>query len=311
MLASWRQTCKTLYRAVGAHLRERYQKCVRPFVRDIALFDSLLVRHGAVVSGSVALHYFLPRATWTPNDLDIYVPESDFEDFVDAITNRRGLNFTVFPHRRPWDTIESPQSASSQFGDTGSHDGAGDARVSRSRTPDAFVDPNDFPEPSRHNGIREVRQFYTAQDRRVDVISVPSPNPVAALQHFWASLVMNFLRPDVAVCGFPLTTLECVGILKPVMTAKDEKAADKYGTRGFDLLVDPPLPDEQDWERPFFGTRKALVAPYRRTLQERPPTSPLIRTDRGWALSTSWPPPVGECDSTVSLSAAFCLRCMS
>ncbi|TFK80736.1 hypothetical protein K466DRAFT_569464 [Polyporus arcularius HHB13444] len=76
----------------------------------------------------------------------------------------------------------------------------------------------------------------------VNVISVPSCNPVAALKHFWASLIINFLQPNLAVCSIPLTTLECVGILKPVMTTKDEKATDKYGIRGFELLVDPSLP---------------------------------------------------------------------
>ncbi len=144
---------------------------------------------------------------------------------------------------------------------------------------------------------------------RVDVISVPSCNLVAALKHFWASLVINFLRPNLAVCGIPLTTLECVGILKPVMTAKDEKATDKYGIRGFDLLVDPSLPDEQYWESPFFSTKRALVVPYRRTLQEHCLASPLIRINHGWALVASWPHPASEYRPTAPLSTAFCLRC--
>ncbi|KAI0688617.1 hypothetical protein C8T65DRAFT_520797, partial [Cerioporus squamosus] len=150
----------------------------------------LLMRHGGVVSGSVALRYFLPRTLWEPNDIDIYVPESHFEDFVRAATDPRQLNFTLFPHHRPWQTLDSRESTAS-------------------------VDASDDSfKPSTHVGIREVRQFYTTTDRRVDVISVPSNNPVVALKHFWSSLVTNFLRPNMASCGFPLTTLDGVGVLK-------------------------------------------------------------------------------------------------
>ncbi len=282
------------YRAVGVHLRNRYENCLRPFVSDIARFDSLLLRHGAIVSGSVALHFFLPRTLWSPNDLDIYVPEAEFENFIDGITSRRGLNLTVFPHRRPWETLHSPDPVPSESGDDDSQRGEDDECIPSFPTDDGFGDVSDIPEPSSHSGIREVRQFYTSHNRRVDVISVPSHNPVAALKQYWTSLVMNFLRPNVAVCGFPLTTLEGVGILKPCMTSKDEKALDKYGERGFDLLSEPHLAGDEHWESPFFGARKALVAPYRRSLCEPLPASPVVRTDRGWALSSSWSPPMRE-----------------
>ncbi|KAI0697948.1 hypothetical protein C8T65DRAFT_551696, partial [Cerioporus squamosus] len=129
-----------------------------------------LLRHGAIVSGSVALHYFLPRALWEPNDIDIYVAESRFEDFIREVTD------------------PAPDS---------------DSQAS-----------DDSVLPSGHAGIREVRQFYTLAGRRVDIISVPSTNPVAALKQFWSSLVTNFIRPDMAACGFPLTTLDGLAILK-------------------------------------------------------------------------------------------------
>ncbi len=59
--------------------------------------DVLLVRYGAVISGSVALQYFLPETKWTAHDLDIYVPESTFDDFVSAVVDQRGLRFTALP----------------------------------------------------------------------------------------------------------------------------------------------------------------------------------------------------------------------
>ncbi|RDX47460.1 hypothetical protein OH76DRAFT_1297393, partial [Lentinus brumalis] len=140
----------------------------------------LLLKHGAIVSGSVALRYFLPRAVWEPNDLDIYVPEAQYDEFHD-------LHPTDFN-----DPIHAPDASNdSVSGDSNSSD-----------------------LPSSHAGIREVRKFYTPSDRRVDVISVPSNNPVDALKHFWSPLVANFLRPDMAACGSPRTTLDGIGILK-------------------------------------------------------------------------------------------------
>ncbi len=286
LLASWRGTCKNLHRAVASHLRSRYVRCLRPFLTDLALFDELLIRHGAIVSGSVALQFFLPRSTWQPGDLDIYVPESQFDAFINAVTARRGLDFTLFPHRRPWDTVSSRETTVSPD-DRPSDDGLPSLALDDS--PDDESDlTDDFHVPSSHNGIREVRQFYTPTDRRVDIISVPSTNPVRGLKQFWASLVMNFIRPDLCVCGFPATTLEGVGILKPILTARDMKAAEKYVGRGFILADNPVLHPDAYWDTPFFGARNALVTSFGPNVAAKRSASPLVRTDRGWALLSSW-----------------------
>ncbi|KAI0704527.1 hypothetical protein C8T65DRAFT_741079 [Cerioporus squamosus] len=47
------------------------------------------------------------------------------------------------------------------------------------------------------------------------------------------------------------------------MTNRDQKAADKYGVRGFNLRSDLPADDDNFYENAFFGTRKALVVPFR------------------------------------------------
>ena len=95
LIASWKATSRECHRAVRRHLRERYLVCVGAFIKDTDLFDRLLVRHGGIVSGSVALRFFLPRGLWAPNDLDIYVPESEFDGFVAAITDPDGLKLTL------------------------------------------------------------------------------------------------------------------------------------------------------------------------------------------------------------------------
>lgn len=88
MLLTWRATCSTFHAAVAVQLRVRYEMCLRPFVRDMLSFDSILRLHGGVVSGSVALKFFLRSEPWEPRDLDIYVPDHMYNDFVAAIQSR-------------------------------------------------------------------------------------------------------------------------------------------------------------------------------------------------------------------------------
>ena len=92
MLARWRTVSHTCYRLVACCLRNRYNSLVSRFVPDVFLFNSLLFCHGAIVSGSVALRFFLPNARWKPTDLDIYVPYTHLAAFVEAITDPSGLN---------------------------------------------------------------------------------------------------------------------------------------------------------------------------------------------------------------------------
>ncbi|KAI0708386.1 hypothetical protein C8Q76DRAFT_583424, partial [Earliella scabrosa] len=60
----------------------------------------LLTKHEAIISGSVALQFFLEDEKWIPGDLDIYVPDTTFPDFINAVEDPCGLNFT----RRPPET---------------------------------------------------------------------------------------------------------------------------------------------------------------------------------------------------------------
>ncbi|KAI0698756.1 hypothetical protein C8Q76DRAFT_589110, partial [Earliella scabrosa] len=39
----------------------------------------------AVISGSVALQFFLDDATWAPRDMDIYVPDHKWNEFIRAL----------------------------------------------------------------------------------------------------------------------------------------------------------------------------------------------------------------------------------
>ncbi|RPD52074.1 hypothetical protein L226DRAFT_425045, partial [Lentinus tigrinus ALCF2SS1-7] len=132
----------------------------------------LLRRYGGIISGSVALHFLFPDARWEPNDLDLYLPEGQINAFMKAVTDKDGLNFSPF---NPKWVLGDPDE----------------------------LPPNFHWIPSSHAGLREVRQLYTPEGRRVDIIAAASSNPVYGLQRFWTSLVKNFLLPDACVCGFP------------------------------------------------------------------------------------------------------------
>ncbi|TFK90043.1 hypothetical protein K466DRAFT_468577, partial [Polyporus arcularius HHB13444] len=143
----------------------------------------------AVVSGSVALRFFLPDEMWSPGDMDIYVPDLTYDQFIAAVTDMYRLRFTPIPRKK-----RPP---------------AGD-----DMDVDALPPGDAFLPPSMSADVIEVRQFITRTGKRVDVIRAPGNNPTVAINRFWSSLVMNFLRPDVCVSGYPSTTLARVGMLK-------------------------------------------------------------------------------------------------
>ena len=51
---------------------------VKPFVQETKSFLLLLQEHGAVLSGSVALKFFVMDEEWDIGDLDIYVGDLEF-----------------------------------------------------------------------------------------------------------------------------------------------------------------------------------------------------------------------------------------
>lgn len=86
-LAAIRLSSRQCFALVGRHLRARYTAHISPYVTDHATFNDILRAHGAIISGTVALHFFIPDTTWTPRELDIYVPATFYEPFLQCATN--------------------------------------------------------------------------------------------------------------------------------------------------------------------------------------------------------------------------------
>ena len=92
-MLAWRFTCKQNFAIVASVLRARYRDLIRPYVPDVTAFSDALRRHGAVISGSMALYYFIPCSTWSSNNMDVYVSYDEFPAFVHALENDPVLQF--------------------------------------------------------------------------------------------------------------------------------------------------------------------------------------------------------------------------
>ncbi|KAI0750151.1 hypothetical protein C8Q80DRAFT_1078057, partial [Daedaleopsis nitida] len=125
-------------------------------------------RYGAVISGSVALHFFLPSDSWTPGDLDIYVPDHTFEAFCREIMDDQHVRF-VQDTREPRRGLPSTATAIGL--------------------------------------VKEVRRFKTPTQQSVDVVRSSCNSPLRPLHGFWTTLLKNFICPDGAACAYPHPTL--------------------------------------------------------------------------------------------------------
>ncbi|KAL1940480.1 hypothetical protein VTO73DRAFT_9052 [Trametes versicolor] len=85
MLHVWRRTCKAYYRYVCVRMRKRYVRAMKPYFDDVDALDAVLREYRAVVSGSVALHFFLSDESWVPGDIDIYVPDAVFDAMCERL----------------------------------------------------------------------------------------------------------------------------------------------------------------------------------------------------------------------------------
>lgn len=145
-----------------------------------------------------------------------------------------------------------------------------------------------YQRPGRYTGIKGVRRYITSSGRRIDVIRSVSPSAVSPLLYFWSSVVVNFITPHGAVCGYPNLTLSNEGIMDGVTpTAKVISARTKYEGRGFSFTgVDAWRPWEytlQDGCR-VFKEGALLTLDFRTVWTFGRQVLPITRTPRHWVL---------------------------
>lgn len=254
-LLHWRLTCKANFTAVALALRVRFKNSVHPFVgHDIDTLSAAMRDNGAVVSGSVALHFFTDDAHWQPGDMDIYVPDRRFDTFVECVMSADRLGFRS--------QSDLPPSAEVAL--------------------DHAV-----------NGIKEVRSFRSRTGMKVDVIRSPVQNPVFPLQFYWTTLLMNMITPDGCLCGYPSRMMIREGVTRgSLLTPKEEVAAEKYRGRGFRVEKKDwweVMDDPANWTLDYFGDVSALGLTFRLRVEDGVLSFPLIHTKRGWWVIKPFP----------------------
>ena len=86
-------TSRSQFTIANSILRNRFHQLVKPFVCDTAAFSRALRTHGAVISGSLALHYFLDCDGWYPNNMDIYVSYDEYPAFLCTVETDPSIRF--------------------------------------------------------------------------------------------------------------------------------------------------------------------------------------------------------------------------
>ena len=91
-------TSKQYFDIANAVLRRRFDDLVRPFIPEVDIFSKILLTHGAVISGSLALYFFVPSPYWYPGDIDVYVSRLQFTSITHALETEPSIRLVPYTH---------------------------------------------------------------------------------------------------------------------------------------------------------------------------------------------------------------------
>ena len=253
----WRMTSRTDFWVANSVLRDRFRQLVKPFVGDVVAFSDIIKRHGAVISGSLALYYFVPGENWSPNDMDIYVSYDEFPNFLRAVENHPSLRFAPSTHP-PDATICASDSLDI-------------VEVRRYTTPTARA--VDVIRSRRSNSVSPLVAFWTSL-----LVNYVTPD----------SIVSAFPRMVFNGKGFTRES---------GLNARDEAAMLKYMARKFrgeeTFSFVPELwgtwMDPFYWQKDYFSDRSALVIDLRSRVHDPVPLKPITPMSDGWKLVLPFP----------------------
>ena len=256
-MIAWRLTCKRNFAIVASVLRARYRDLIRPYVPNATAFSDALRRHGAVISGSMALYYFVPCSAWSPNDLDVYVSYDEFPAFIHTLENDPMLQFRPVSPGGRWAV---PLSFSLDI-----------AEVKQLSTPCHRV--VDVIRSRRSTPVSPLVRFWTSM-----LVNFLTPDACVAT---FPRMVFNG-RGYVREFG---------------LSARDEAAMRKYMARDFrpgeKFSFVPELwgtwKDPSYWQRDYFSDSRALVVDFRRRVQDSMPSLPIRPSPDGWKLIVPFP----------------------
>ena len=224
---------------------------------DVTAFSDALRRHGAVISGSMALYYFIPCSTWYPNDMDIYVSYDEFPAFVNALENDPVLQFRPVS---PTGGGTVPPSFSLDI-----------AEIRKLSTPSHRI--VDVIRSRRSTPVSPLVQFWTSM-----LVNFLTPD----------ACVATFPRMLFKGRGY---------VKEFGMSVRDTDAMNKYTARDFrpgeKFSFVPELwgtwKDPSYWQKDYFSDGRALVVDFRRRVQDSMPSIPIRPSHDGWKLLVPFP----------------------
>ena len=224
---------------------------------NVDAFSEALRRHGAVLSGSAALYYFIPCGNWFPDDLDVYVSYDEFPALVRTLEDDPALQFKALP---PLGGFRLSTSMSLDV-----------AEIKKLSTPSHRV--VDVIRSRRSTPVSPLIQFWTSM-----LVNFVTPD----------ACVAAFPRMVFNGRGF---------IKEFGMTSRDEAAMRKYTSRDFQpgtkFTFVPELwgtwKDPSYWQRDCFSDRGALVIDFRSKVHDSMPLLPIRLSSAGWRLVVPFP----------------------
>lgn len=250
-------TSRSQFAIANSVLRDRFRQLVKPFVSDVAAFSNALRNHGAVVSGSLALYYFVRCDSWYPNDMDIYVSYDEFPAFLQTVESDPSIRF-----------VPSTQPPASSLTTSESLD------IVEVRK---YITPSnrsvDVIRSRRANPVYPLVGFWTSL-----LVNFVTPDYFASA---FPRMVFNG-KGYVKEFG---------------MNIRDEIAMRKYTSRRFQgteyFTFVPELwgtwMDPFYWQKDYFSDGKALVVDLRANASDRIPSMPVVSVSDGWKLVLPFP----------------------
>ena len=243
----------------------RFSNLVRPFVPEVGAFKEILLRHGAVISGSLSLYFFLPSDYWYPNGMDVFVAHSQFAAFNQAL--EADLSLQVVPYTQPTFSFR-----------------------------DDFAPWN----PSESVEIVGVRRYLTPTGRYLDVMQSRRETPLSPLVECWTSLLTNFVSPNGCGAAYPKLMFEGRGFVKDSsLTSREKGQLLTYMARRFTkgrafwfLSKDWGTWRSPSWWKKFedyFCDSMGLVVDFGMTHPDSRGSLPVQPLSEGWKLRIPFP----------------------
>ncbi|KAJ3531268.1 hypothetical protein NMY22_g8229 [Coprinellus aureogranulatus] len=211
-------------------MRRRIDRQLEHFRLDPSAVFKAMEKHGALISGSVALASMFPdEETFFGGEIDFYVNANSLAQFVSDI--RASSQYEVVSNRPVAGTRTPPNTP-----------------VAGSRSP-SLPDQRDELYPCVYATRIVWLQDKKGEERTMTVVETFHEEPFRIVSTFYSTLLMNAITHLGVVCFYPELTMARVGVVKHSVLTIQQRIRDnvlKYGARGFKITFGWNCPEIQN-----------------------------------------------------------------